>query len=389
MPVKILFTLPNFITAGSGRAMLNIVERLDRKRFAPAVCVARKGGDLDREVEAMGIPFVEAPFTVSPKPYVTLLLRAWRAAGAFRPHRYDLWHSFHYSDDYTEPIIARLAGTRAWVFTKKNMGWGSRAWRLRSSLASSIAVQNTAMVEQFFSRQAGKARHIPPGVDLQSFRPGPPDLALRQSWGFSPDTFLVGHVAQLVPIKNHPHLLRALALADGKIGLLFAGAELDSAYATKLRQLAVALGVNKRVRFCDKVQNVSTFLRSVDLFAFCSHKEACPVAALEAMACGLPSVVTAIPAMRDIHLNGETALVVPPDDLQAFASSIGSLMREPLRRKQLGLSARKRVEIGFTLNTEALRYQRFYNDVLGQSARFEDLELSQGKQARIPANHFS
>ena len=42
--VPILFTIPNFITAGSGRAMLNIIERLDRERFAPSVCVLKKGG---------------------------------------------------------------------------------------------------------------------------------------------------------------------------------------------------------------------------------------------------------------------------------------------------------------------------------------------------------
>src|SRR2546426_408567 len=77
-PSPILFTIPNFITAGSGRAMLNIIERLDRKRFAPGVCVSKKGGDLDTLVDRLGIPFLEADFTVPPRPYLTLVARAWK-----------------------------------------------------------------------------------------------------------------------------------------------------------------------------------------------------------------------------------------------------------------------------------------------------------------------
>ena len=72
-PVRILFTIPNFITAGSGRAMLNIVERLDRKHFAPTVCVLKKGGNLDKEVERLGIPLLEAQFTIPAFPRWSLV----------------------------------------------------------------------------------------------------------------------------------------------------------------------------------------------------------------------------------------------------------------------------------------------------------------------------
>jgi hypothetical protein len=44
-PTPILFTIPNFITAGSGRVMFNILTRLDKQKFTPYVCVCRKGGN--------------------------------------------------------------------------------------------------------------------------------------------------------------------------------------------------------------------------------------------------------------------------------------------------------------------------------------------------------
>lgn len=344
--------------------MLNVIERLDRNRFAPAVCVLRKGGTLDRVVEKLEIPFLETPFTVHPRPYLTLLTRAWKAARAFRPHQFVLWHSFNYSDDYTEPLISKMAGGRAWMYTKKNMGWGSRAWRVRSRVARRIAVQNTAMIKEFFAGQEFKVRHVPPGVDVQLFRPGAADQATREKWGFPPGTFLLGHVAQVVAVKNHAHLIRAVAKVKTKVGLLFAGTEMDAEYAASLRNLAGELGVTDKIRFCGKTMDVPGFLHNVDLFVFSSHKEACPVACLEAMGCCLSSVVTDIPAMRDIHINGETALVVPAGDVDAFAQAIDNLAGDPERRRKMGVAARQLAETKFTLDSEATSYQELYQQML-------------------------
>ena len=74
------------------------------------------------------------------------------------------------------------------------MNWGTRAWRLRSWLAYGIAVQNTAMIDRFFGRTARPLEYIPPGVDLDQFRTGPPDLELRRSWGFPEGAVIIAHV---------------------------------------------------------------------------------------------------------------------------------------------------------------------------------------------------
>lgn len=363
-PIPVLYTIPNFITAGSGRAMLNVIERLDRRKFAPAVCVMRKGGDLDREVERLGLQLMEAPFTIPVLPYHTLPIRAWKIAQAFKPFGFILWHSFHYSDDYTEPVIARLAGSRTWVYTKKNMSWGSRAWRLRSRLAHGIAVQNTTMIDRFFPSQRKKVRHIPPGVDIQQFCPGEVNAELRKSWGFPEHLTIAAHVANFVPIKNHPHLLYALAETQQDIGLVLAGEYLDASYTAEISALIDQLGLKDRVRLLGKVEDTTAMLRAVDIFAFCSHQEACPVAVLEAMACGLPCVVTDIPAMSDIHEPGQTALVVAQNDVKAFSLALDELAQNPQRRRLFGERARQRIEEFFSTETEAIDYQDFYLDLL-------------------------
>jgi glycosyltransferase involved in cell wall biosynthesis len=253
-----------------------------------------------------------------------------------------------------------MAGAKCWIYTKKNMGWGSRAWRLRSYLATSIVAQNNEMVREFFPGQELKVRLIPRGVDVERFKSNGTEPRLRREWLFPEGTTIVGHVGQFVPVKNHPHLLRALARTKSDVGLVLAGDFLDSAYTAEVRALAKELGVQDRVRFLGKVTDIPALLSALDIFAFCSHQESCPVALLEAMAHGLPCVVTGIPVMSDIHRAGQTALVVPEDDLNAFAVALDELALDKERCRRLGTAARKRIEECFTIEREAAAHQRAY-----------------------------
>ena len=88
------------------------------------------------------------------------------------------------------------------------------------------------------------------------------------------------------------------------------------------------------------------------------------MAALEAMACGRASVVTAIPAIDDIHVAGEPAIVVAPEDVDAFAAAVNQLANVPERRDRMGQAARTRVKHLFSLDQEAKRYQEFYGELL-------------------------
>ena len=66
--VRILYTIPNFVSAGSGQAMVNIIDRLDRNRFEPTVVVGKLGGDLVDHLESSGVRVIEAPFSVDLQP---------------------------------------------------------------------------------------------------------------------------------------------------------------------------------------------------------------------------------------------------------------------------------------------------------------------------------
>lgn len=351
--------------------MLNIIERLDRSRFAPAVCVEKKGGALDRVVERMGIPFIEAPFTLSARPYRSLLHRAQAAAEVFKPYRFDLWHSFHYLDDYTEALIARAAGAK-WVYTKKNMNWHRRSWHLRSLLASGIAAQNSDMRRDFFASPLyrRKTQLIPRGVNTDKFSPeAQATLGLRQSYGLGPEAVAAGCVAHLVPVKGHPTLLQATARVP-QLHLFIAGRPMDKEYAGTLRQLAADLGIANRVHFLGGVDEVPGFYREMDIAVLPTwakwRQEGCPVALLEAMACGKACIATDIPGSRDLVVDGCSGLIVPPEDAEAMGGGLARLARAPEFRLGLGAAARQQVLEHYDIAREVKAHEDFYQWVLGR-----------------------
>ncbi len=366
MPIRILFTIPNFISAGSGGAMLNIVKRLDRSRFAPAICVLRKGGALDAAVEGMGIPFLEAPMLVEPRPLWSLPARVLRAAAVFRPHGFQVWHSFHYADDYTEPLVARAAGARAWVFTKKNMGWNRRSWFLRSALAGRIAAQNTNMLKEFFRGPlfARKTSLVPRGVDTKRFTGEVPHrLALRGRFGVSESSLLVGCVANLLPIKGQGTLIQAIARVPGTHAVL-AGPRLDAAYASGLERLAEELRVAERVHFMGPVTEVPALLSELDVFVLPSMPpgEGSPVALLEAMSSRRACIASDVPGCRDLLVPGRSGALVRPGDPGALADALASLASSGVRAS-FGEEARRRVLERYTIEQEARAYEQLYLDL--------------------------
>lgn len=369
-PIKLLFTIPNFITAGSGGALLSIIKRLDRDRFDPAVAVLRLGGKLDDEVRMMGIPLIEAPFTIAAKPYVSLLLRAKQAARVFRPYQFDFWHSYHYGEDYTEPLIARFAGARGWVYTKKNMNWYSRAWFLRSLLSKRIAVQNTDMLKDFFDSPLlrGKVHLVPRGVDLEKFNQSiNKDGNLDNRNGFSEKGWKIGCVAHLVPVKGHPTLIEAVSgLSDTHLYL--AGKPMDEDYTHALHEQVEAFRMIERVHFLGGVEDVPSFLGEMDIVVLPTwdkwRREGCPVALLEAMACGKACVATDVPGSRDIIEDGVSGLLVEPENAMALAEAIQRLIEDPELRDRMGKAARLRIEKHFSIEKEVAAHEKLYEEMM-------------------------
>lgn len=326
--IKVLYTIPNFDTAGSGKAMLKIALGLDPLLFEPHLACLHSKGAFFKEVEASGIPIHVFPFTSEMRPVIKGVLRCWEISRIFKRHGFDLIHSFHYAPDYSEALAARMAGIK-WIFTKKNMNWGGQSansWRLRSWLASSIAVQNRDMIKNFYPND-NKVVYLTRGVDTQEFFPCPADQALCEELHIDPSIPVILNVANMVPIKGIDLLVKAFALMGNvRANLVLVGDDTNE-YGQSIHQLVHELGLTERVVFAGKRLDVVRFLSIAHVFVLCTQSkgEGSPVALLEAMACGVPVIGTAIPGIKD-QLADFPELLVEPGNEQALAEKMINLI---------------------------------------------------------------
>ncbi len=370
-PWTVLFTIPNFVTAGSGRALVNIATRLDRSTFTPMVAVAKKSGAaLEVELEDHGIEVVELDLRVLPRPYATLLPRAWRRARALHALGVSVVHSFDYSDMYTEPMVARMAGTR-YISTKKNMGWGSRAWTLRALFSERIAVQNDAMFRQFFSNRwhRQRVRYVPRGVVVERFaRPDEaPSPTWRHHFGIPEEAVVIGCVANICQRKNQAQLIRAMP-EDPNVHLLLAGAVLEAEYQTELDAAVSERGLAGRVHFTGSLEDVRPALWASDVFALTSRSEGSPVALLEAMSAGLPIVASAIPGIREFLYGVAGVDLVEVDDDAATSAALTRLVTDSDQRRERGKDTLDLVTARRSINLEVARTESMYLELLWTEA---------------------
>ncbi|WP_242117958.1 glycosyltransferase [Aestuariivivens sediminicola] len=308
--IKILFTIPNFDTAGSGRVVYDLVKGLDKTVFAPEICCFHKRGEFFKTVEALGVPIHEFTFAQSYRPFWSLPFRILKIARFFKKHQFDLIHSWHWSSDITEPLAARLAGI-PFVYTKKAMGWGNRAWRWRSHLSTKVVAINKDMVNTFLNRFRDKVVYMPLGVDLDYFKPQRPSTTLGNKLGINPSEFVIVSVANLVPVKGIEVLLEAVNLLnDATLRVLIIGNDQND-YGFELKKKYPS----DKIHFLGKQLDVRPYLALADLFVIPTlpdgRQEGLPIAPLEAMAMGIAVLGSDVAGVRDILAEFANFLFAP------------------------------------------------------------------------------
>jgi glycosyltransferase involved in cell wall biosynthesis len=225
-------------------------------------------------------------------------------------------------------------------------------------------------MDRFLSKPAlrGRGRLIPPGVDISVYSPDvPPRLGVRERLGIGPEAVVVACVAQLVPVKGHPTLIRAVARHPG-MHLWLAANNRDREYAESLEALIRELGLGGRVHLLGGVADVPALLAEADVFALPTwakwRMEGCPIALLEAMACAKACVATEVPGSRDVIVNGANGLLVRPEDVDSLAQALGVLASSTELRRSLGAAARRRILENYTLDREVRQYQELYSEIM-------------------------
>lgn len=359
LPVGVFLT--SFWPGGTERQMLELVRRLDRRRFEVHVACFRREGNL--------LPLAERhAASVTEFPIPNLRSRATlRAAAAFRRwcrerqlailHTSDLYANvFGLPNAAAAGVPVRIANRRE-LNPDKSLGQ-LLAQRVAYRFAHRIVTNSRAGAARL--RREGIGRHrivqVPNGIDLGSFFPSRERAAAPRR---------IVSVARLRPEKGHDVLIDAAGVVFREFPDAALSIVGDGPLNHQLAALVSERGLGGRVRLSGHSDAVAATLREHDLFVLASRSEAFPNSVVEAMACGLAVVATRVGGIPELVDDGRTGLLVPAGSPGALAAALLRLLREPALARALGDAARAHIVSRYSFDRMVGQFTDLYLTELG------------------------
>jgi glycosyltransferase involved in cell wall biosynthesis len=394
-PLAVLTGLGGQDAGGQNVHVAALAGALADRGHEVAVYTRRDRPDLDPVVPLRpGVDVVHVPAGPSvplPKDDLFPHMRAFGAwlAGCWRPHPPDVVHA-HFWMSGTAALRARRRVPVPVVHTfhalgavkRRHQGAADPSPRARLRIEARIAAEADAIVatctdeirELIGLGAAPRRLHVVPcGVDLATFRPDPPigaGLPSRLPPRSARNRLVC--LGRLVERKGVDTVIEALAAVPDAELLVAGGPDADDLGSDpdcrRLRATATRCGVADRVRLVGRVgrAEAAELIASADLLVSVPAYEPFGIVPLEAMAGGVPAVVSAVGGMLDTVVDGVTGVHVPPGDPATLATTLRTLLADPAHRRAMGRRGAERAVARYGWDVVARRTEDVYALVLGR-----------------------
>jgi len=239
--------------------------------------------------------------------------------------------------------------------------------------AGLIAVSNATgsfHIEQGVSPE--KVQVIYNGVNTELFRPAQQTGILKRQLGLSDGAILCANIGQICLRKGQAVLAHAAVRLAGEfpeLNYLFAGQRHSQKkesidYENAIRLIFRETGIEDRLFLLGFWEDIPTILNEIDLLVHTAHQEPLGRVLLEAASCGRPIVATNVGGTAEILTDKISALLVPPDDVEAVTMAIRQLLTNPELQKRLGSQARETAIERFSLPEAAANVVGFWKSFL-------------------------
>lgn len=298
-------------------------------------------------------------------------------ASAFRRHGIDVAHSHEFSMAVYGAWASWLAGVQH-VITMHGSRYYANRLRRRIAMRAAVAVSGrTVAVSNNLARQLSEDLHVarPRVATIANGVRHRDDVSttLRQELQLGPEDRLIVAVGNLYPVKGHRFLIDAVSLlADWYPTLHVAICGRGELFETLWAQ-AARRGLERRVHLLGLRSDVAAVLAAADVFVHPSISEGLPLALLEAMFAGLAIVASDVGEVGVALAAGEAGLLVPPGDLEALASALDRLLRDPELARALGQRARRRALEEYGVEQMVRRYVDIYKELVESPLLFGGL----------------
>jgi glycosyltransferase involved in cell wall biosynthesis len=378
---RVCHVINDLRTGGAQTMLVKLLSQLDGNCWENhVITLIENQTPLANQIRELGIPVVSAGLSHG-LPTVRGMLRLVRAIRRIDPDIVQTW-LFH-SD-----LLGGLAAK--WVNRRLPVAWNIR----RAALVRGVDRRSTLLTAALCARlshrlpnrvivnsQDGCTRHvangyckermcvIPNGFDTERFEPSPSKRKrIRQELGLSEESLLIGLVGRYHAQKDHRSFLQAARLIleeQPETHFLLCGTDITPDNAELWRGIQ-ATDANDHFHLLGCRQDMPMVQASLDLATLSSVDEGFPNVIGEAMACGVPCVVTDVGGSAE--LVGQTGNIVPPRDPRAFAQACLDILKMSRNeREELGRQARSRIVEEFSLNVIARHYGDSWSRMIADS----------------------
>jgi glycosyltransferase involved in cell wall biosynthesis len=268
-----------------------------------------------------------------------------------------------------KPIVMKISGSS--IATMMSASWlGRLELRWLNKWARRVMILNPGIEAEAVAAGLDPQRLLwmPNPIDTDEFAPCSQSVRaeLRERFHIPARAAVAIYVGRLAPEKELASLIGAFAavlkLVPGALLILIG----DGPCRRELEAQAAQLGLADRVRFAGQqpVSAICHWLQACDLFALVSSNEGFPCSLSEAMAAGLPSVVTNIHGNTQLIDNGVHGLVIPVGDDVRIAEAVGVLLADAESRERMGAAARRRVIENYSTDKLMDRYEALFEEAL-------------------------
>jgi glycosyltransferase involved in cell wall biosynthesis len=362
--IRLMFVISSLNRGGAERQLTLLTKSIDRTRFAVSIVTIYDGGAFRPELAS--IDGVQV-FSLHKKSRWDIPIAVWRFVKILRQVRPQIVHGYLDVANVLALSVAKPMGAKIVMGLRSSTVEFSQYGRLpalyfRSAAGLSrfadLIVANSCAGKRHLSTWGFCAERmvvIPNGFDTDTFRPDPEaGRQKRREWGVADDECLIGLVARLDPIKDHPTFLRAAAqMSQDRPNVRFVCVgDGESSYRQRLHALADGLGLQSRLVWAGEQEDMIAVHNALDVATSTSISEGFSNTVAEAMACGVSCVVTDVGDSAVIV--GSSGLVVPVGDVDALQAAWAQLLDLPRERRcELARAARERIVNEYSLEALA------------------------------------
>ena len=372
---RVLHIISGLEIGGAETALYRLIDASRESSYRHSVACLSAAGPISERLAKSNIPTHHFRLKQSP------ILETMRLCVLIIRSRPEVVQTWMYHADFIGGVIARICSGAKVVWGVRTTGLVAGSSR-GTKVVRSFCAAFSRLIPHAITCAADASRRshisigykaslfhvIPNGFDLNGFFISSAQReVIRLQFGFSEGHRVVGCLGRFHPAKDHHNFVQAarlVAVKHANVRFLMIGRGLDSHNAELAGWLAQT-GVADRFLLLGERSDVSLCLAAMDLFCLPSRTEGFPNVVGEAMAMGLPCVVTDVGDAS--FLLGDGGAVVPKEDSQALASGLLRILEMPYQeRVDLGAKGKARVRAEFSMERTRERFEAVYRHVLAK-----------------------